>query len=175
MNRKYINLPNRKIYLLRFILIISIIASAIILFLLFTTTTHVFTTSVLVLLIWTLIFYLIPLLILYFNYKKVNKDSVLIIRDESISLEDKSTQETFTVNEIEFIELNMSIPLYNKRIRLFFWDEYYYALIKLKNGKILFVTCLLCDKLEEFLPEELFLRKERMFPIIVDTPASASL
>lgn len=166
MNRKYINLPNRKVYLLRFVLIITIIASAIILFLLFTTRTYVFTTSVLVLLVWTLIFYLIPLLILYFNYKKVNKDSVLIIKDEFISFENKSSQEIFTVNEIEFIELNMSIPLYNKRIRLFFWDEYYYALIKLKNGEILFVTCLLCDKLEEFFPEELFLRKERLFPLV---------
>jgi len=141
-----------------FIVLTSIIA--------FTTSLNVFFKIIQIVVLWILVLYLIPLLILYFNYSKVNKNNVFIFDKESIIFNDGVNKNNFKLEDIECIELNLSIPLYNKRYRLFFWDEYFYALLKLKNGKKLYITCLLCDELEKFIPKHLFKRKERIFPLI---------
>jgi hypothetical protein len=116
--------------------------------------------------IWSLIVYLIPLLILYFNYYKSNNNSTFKINLKNLSYSEKNEIVEFEINEIDKVVLNLSYPLFEKRYRLFFWDEYFYAEIYLKNGKNIIITCLLFDKIETIIPSNLIKRKKRIFPLI---------
>jgi hypothetical protein len=116
--------------------------------------------------IWSLVVYLIPLLIIFFDYYKSNNNCTFKISEKGYLYSEKNEIIEFGINEIEKVVFNLSYPLFDKRIRLFFWDEYFYTRIKLKNGKNIFITCLLCDELESIIPTNLIERKKRIFPLI---------
>lgn len=164
-NKIYKNLPNKKIYLYRSILFMILISMLIPLFGILKSR-EISLVALVVMLIWTSALYLMPMLVLYFNYRKFNKDVVLKTKNASIVFEDKLKKRMFTFNEVAYIEFNLSYPLYENRWRLFFWDEYYYALIKLKSGEKFIITCLLCDELKEMIPASLIRKRRRVFPLV---------
>lgn len=116
--------------------------------------------------IWSSIFYLVPLVFIHFSYYKTNKNSILTISEKRFLFSEKNELIEFGLNEIKKVVFNLSYTLYDRRFRWFFWDEYFYAQIYLKNGKNIFITCLLCDELETIIPLKLIRRKKRIFPII---------
>ena len=116
--------------------------------------------------IWSLSFYIIPLFYIHFNYYKKNRNNILKINENGISISQQNDLVEFKFSEIKKVEFNFSYPLYDKRFRWFFWDEYFYAEVHLKNGKNLIITCLLFDKLEAIIPSNLIKRKKRIFPYI---------
>ena len=165
--KSYTNLPYKRIYLFRFLFFMLLIESAILTYFAYTTVSlDVFLKVSYVVTAWTLIIFLIPMLILYFNYSKYNKNTVLNLSIDSINIESKSKKSTFELDDIDYVEFNLSFPLYENRWRLAFWDEYYYALIKLKNGEKHIITCLLCDELQELIPAHLIKKRKRFFPLV---------
>jgi len=164
----YKNLPYKKVYLYRFIGLILSIDFILILVLSSVSKTDALFKTIFVLLVWSLIFYMIPLLVLYFNYSRANKNSVLKLENDSIIFKKapNAEQVEFKLTDIDYVELNLSLPLYENRWRLFFWDEYYYSYVVLKNGDSLVITCLLFDNLESLLPLNLIKKRKRFFPLV---------
>lgn len=165
MEKVYSNLPYKKVYLYRSIAFMSVI-SLVIMFFISLYYKEISFITIVVLFFWTSLVYLMPLLILYFNYKNNNKNSILKIYNNTITFNNKTNEQSFKIDDINAVELNLSIPLYYNRWRLFYWDEFYYALILLKSGEELVITCLLCDELERYIPINLIKRRERVFPLI---------
>jgi len=122
----------------------------------------------LVLFFFTFIFYLLPLILLYLNYLKYNKKSELIINEDNslntFSFNDIKT--TFLTSEIKEIRVHLSFPLFDKRMRWFYWDELFYYELILNNNTNIFISCLLCDDLSKHFPTAKILRKKRVIPII---------
>lgn len=165
-NKIYSGLTNRKVYLFRFVFIMLFIAAGLIVYLFYTTPLDIFYKLLYVLTTLTFFVYLGPLLILYFNYSRENKTVVFEIKNDTLIFKKDASEDVFTIEDIDFVEFNFSVPLYNKQLRLFFWDEYYYAKIKLVNEDVFYITCLLCDDIEGFIPEILIKRRRRVFPLI---------
>ncbi|WOC41059.1 hypothetical protein [Polaribacter sp. HL-MS24] len=165
-NKIYKNLPYKKIYLFRFLFIMLSIATGLTIYLVYTTPLDILYKVLYVLITWTLVGYLGPMLILYFNYRSYNKNTIFQISSNAIIYEDALKKREFTFEEIAYIEFNLSYPLYDNRWRLFFWDEYYYAVIKLKNRERLIVTCLLFNELKQRIPVSLIRKRRRVFPLV---------
>ena len=165
-NKVYKNLPYKRTFFLRAILIILIIELIAIFSLVYTNPLDISFKIMRVMLLFTISVYLTPLLILYFNYYNYNKSTALEISNNVIIYKSALKNRMFTFNEVAYIEFNLSYPLYENRWRLFFWDEYYYALIKLKSGEKFIITCLLCDELKEMIPASLIRKRRRVFPLV---------
>ena len=165
-NKVYKNLPYKRTFFLRAILIILIIELIAIFSLVYTNPLDISFKIMRVMLLFTISVYLTPLLILYFNYYNYNKSTALEISNNVIIYKSALKKRMFTFNEVAYIEFNLSYPLYENRWRLFFWDEYYYALIKLKSGEKFIITCLLCDELKEMIPASLIRKRRRVFPLV---------
>lgn len=163
------NLPNSKTYFYRAILFCLLIEVAIFLLLLYQTDLKIALKVTLGAFIWSLIFYIIPLIIIHINYHEINNNAFLRINEEQFAFSKDDYFIEFNHEEIKKVDLILSYPLYEKRFRWFFWDEYFYAIIHLKNGESLTVTCLIFDQLEELLPQNLIIRKKRIFPLIGPT------
>jgi hypothetical protein len=166
MNKEYSNLQNRKIYLYRALFLCLGIYSVFLILSLSQNELNINLKVIKAVSIWSLIVYLIPLLIIYFDYYKSNNNSTFKISGKIFLYSENNEVIEFGINEIEKVVFNLSYPLFDKRIRLFFWDEYFYTQIKLKNGRNIFITCLLCDELEIIIPTNLIERKKRIFPLI---------
>lgn len=114
----------------------------------------------------TSIWFVFPLLILYLNYMKYNKNDELIIRNGiELTLYDRKNKQSFRLNDIEVIEIHLPITLYQKRTTWLYWDELFYYNIIFKNGNTYPISCLLCDFIDD-LPKYRFQKIKRFFPII---------
>jgi hypothetical protein len=166
MNNKYSNLPNSKVYFYRALLFCFIIDIGIFIFALYQNNLNIAIKVMAGVSIWSLCVYIIPLIYIHFNYYIENKNSILKLTENGISISRKNDLVVFEFNEIKKVEFNFSYTLYDKRFRWFFWDEYFYAEVHLKNGENLIITCLLFDQLETIIPLKLIKRKKRIFPYI---------
>lgn len=167
MTKIYSNLSYKKVFLYRYLLIIVLVNIGLFSFFFFKTSSFKSTLNILgIILLFETIFYLIPLLILYFNYWNINKGVTLEVSNNSFVYDDGKLKSSFTVDKIAEVELNLSGNLYDKFVRLFFWDEYYYADINLVNGENFYITCLLCNEIEELVPLDLIKRRRRILPLI---------
>ncbi len=159
-------MPYKKTFLYKPLLLMGIINIGILLFFLIGSSLNKALIIIQLLLLWGVVGYLAPLLILFFNYQKVNNKATLEIVDNKFIYRKNKGSISFDISDIDKVILNLSFPLYHRDLRLFFWDEYYYAFIKLKNGEDLVVTCLLCDEIEKLIPKNVIVRKRRFFPLI---------
>lgn len=164
-NKTYRNLTNKKIYLYRplFLMLLTFIGVLSILFLKYGEFSLII---FLVSLSWTLVFFIFPLLILDFNYSKYNKNMVLNLSNTSICIRTKSKKIAFELDDIDYVEFNLSVTSYYKHMGIAFWNEYYYVLIQLRGGEKYIITCLLCDELEDFIPTKLIKKRMRIFPLV---------
>lgn len=167
MRKEYSNLPYKRVFFYRPLIIMVIVSISVFLFFLINNSINTVLAITQIALLWGVIGYLIPLLILFFNYQKENSKTILVILNgDKLTYRKKNRFIEFTLSDIDKVVLNLSFPLYHKDIRLFFWDEYYYADIKLKNGENIIITCLLCDEIEQIIPRNLIERKRRIFQLI---------
>ena len=121
--------------------------------------------------LFTSIFYLIPLIVLFRNYLKHNEHLELYIEDNGdfkLIQKNKLTdsKKSLVESDINLINLNLSHTLYDKRMRLLYWDELFYYEIVLKTKEKIYISCLLCDELIEHFPNVKNNRIKRIFPNI---------
>ena len=116
---------------------------------------------------FTLVFYLLPLIILYFNYLNTNKKDVLIVGEDSkIVYTNENQKKEFLISDVKSLEIHLSKTAYEKRMRWFFWDELFYHKLILKGGDSLIVSCLMSDDLHQYFSRNQMKRVKRLFPII---------
>jgi hypothetical protein len=109
----------------------------------------------------------IPLVILYFNYKRYNKDLILKISPNSrYELTKSSEYIEFYKEDIEHIEFILSYAVFDKRASFLLWDSYFYVKIVLKNSQHVYITCIVCDDLSLYFPESIIKRRKIFFPYI---------
>lgn len=119
--------------------------------------------------LFSLFLYKIPLLIILINYLKYSesKDFYIIKEENKIIFKFPKKKEDFFYSDIKNIETYLPIPKYEKRMTWLFWDNCFYYKIILKNNKSYYITCLNCDNLFDFIPDEKNIRKKWLFPIII--------
>ena len=115
----------------------------------------------LLLLMWYLF---VPLIVFYYNYSKKNKDAIFILDSSQGMYEYQNENENerilFKRQDIDKIEVHVSIPSYHNRIIWLFWQDFFYSSIQLKNGKKVIITCLMCDNLIDHFNADLIVRKK---------------
>ncbi|PTX60220.1 hypothetical protein C8N46_107227 [Kordia periserrulae] len=121
------------------------------------------------LLLLSFIFYLLPLIILLLNYFIKNKGASIkiIYSNNSVCRAEYSRagkKVEFNTAEINKIECNFSVTSFENRMKFFFWDEYFYYVIILKDNSRVFIPCILCDQIEEIFTSIKFIRIRRYFP-----------
>lgn len=109
----------------------------------------------------------LPALYLHLEYWLINKDEEYEIRDFEIILRKKGKEHCYKNKDIEKIIFYLSPSLYkNSSLQIFPMEGYHYAIVKLKNGDDLVLTCLLAPRIDEALKQikgVLFERRKKMF------------
>ena len=118
-----------------------------------------------VLLAW-LLFFILPLCILYYNHKKFSKSVIFEIDDEDYCYKTKTEIINFSKDDITNIKLWLSPPSYDKRIDFLYFGKYHFATITTKQNKSINLSCLVFDEIESNFPEELVERKKKLFPVM---------
>ena len=120
--------------------------------------------------IFSLLLYLVPLLIVFFNhwyYSRNTRISMEVIDDETIfTLKFAKRNVMLEYKNLSRIELMLSYPRYDKRVSWMFWDNYYYFIIVMKDGKSYPISCLICGDLLKYISREKITNTRIMFPII---------
>jgi hypothetical protein len=161
--KNFKGLNNNRYYLYRPIVIIIILTIIISFIVGYDTSLERIIDIAFVVFIWGVICSILPMLILFINYSNENKNSSLIINNGYFEFSKNKQLIKFSASDIKEVELNLSLNLYYNELTLFLWDEYYYTVIKLKNGENCIITCLLCNELEKHIPNQLIKRKRRIF------------
>ncbi len=106
----------------------------------------------------------IPLVLFYWNYLKTNKNSVLKIDPyvKTFTFTDGGKTIISAKANILKVTFHMSIPAYHGRTIYLWWHDFFYAKIQTTKGDFI-VTCLLCDKLEDYVPEDKIEKKSSHF------------
>jgi len=112
----------------------------------------------------------IPALFLHFEYWLKNKGEQYEVRDTKL-IRRKGSEETHIRNdEIEKIIVYLSPSLYmNSNFHLLAIESYHYAVVKLKSGEELALTCLLAPRIDMELKKMrgvLFEKRKRLFCMI---------
>ena len=173
-NVKYkVDFKSKKKYFYNFFkyLFSIIILLSTVFYLLFKPSFEIFIKVFLSVFLFSSIFYLIPLILLFRNYLKYNEHLELVLGNNDkyiLNLKNKLTDSKISLLEsnIKSINLNLSHTLYDKRMRLLYWDELFYYEIILKTNEKIFISCLLCDELIEYFPNVKNNRIKRIFPNI---------
>lgn len=113
------------------------------------------------------IMFMFPLIYLYVDYKKNDKNLYFdVIKYNDFIYKKEFREIKFSGNDILKCEAFLTYSIYEGRIRWLFWDEYFYYKVSLKNGETLIITCLTFDKLESYLSKNLIHKKKVYFPYI---------
>lgn len=120
-----------------------------------------------VLIVWGIL-YLLPLFILYFNHRANSKSVVFSYDEGSNSFIYKSNKRNigFTLNDIEKVELYLTPNAYEKFIDLQYFGKYHYYKFFIHKSEPINLSCLVCDEIEEILPERLIEKKKKYLPIV---------
>lgn len=99
------------------------------------------------------ILFYIPLLIFYLNYFKLDRETTLLIDSEKNIIEYRRGHQKvdFRFDEINNIELFLSIPAYNNGPILLYWHIFHIWRINTSDNSVL-VSCLVCDDILHQLP-----------------------
>tara|TARA_B110000977_G_scaffold150324_1_gene190616 strand:- start:8 stop:514 length:507 start_codon:yes stop_codon:yes gene_type:complete len=113
---------------------------------------------------------LLPALYLHLTYLSKNKGEEYEVRDTEL-IRRKGGEETIYKNdEIEKIIIYLSPALYkNSNLHLLAIEGYSYAVVKLKTGEELILTCLLAPRIDKSLKQMrgvLFEKRKRLFCVI---------
>jgi hypothetical protein len=113
---------------------------------------------------------LLPALYLHLTYLSKNRGEEYVVRDSEL-IRRKNGEETIYKNdEIEKIIVYLSPALYkNSNFHMLSIEGYHYAVVKLKSGEELTLTCLLSPRIDKSLKQMrgvLFEKRKRLFCII---------
>ena len=109
-------------------------------------------------------------LYLHFEYLAKNKGEEYEVRDTELIRRKGGKETTYKNNEIEKIIVHLSPALYkNSNFHLLAIEGYHYAVVKLKTGEELILTCLLAPRIDKSLKQMhgvLFEKQKRLFCMI---------
>jgi|GEM_PF-2034398 len=113
--------------------------------------------------------FILPMLILHFNYYSVNKGSSFSYNELEGEMIFKNShgENKFNTNEIDSIICHKSWPMSNNRSALLPWDIYNYAEVRLKNGQILKISSLLVYEFDKQVISDTIEIKKRFYPWIL--------
>ena len=124
--------------------------------------------SLLILLVY-LFTILIPLLVLFFNYFKYDKNVQVIVTKESLIINEKKIERKF-MESIIIIATYQHFNEYKGATSLAYNDYFYYIKIVTKQGNSFYLTSLLDYKIDTILktyyPEIPIIEKIKSFPLI---------
>jgi hypothetical protein len=116
-----------------------------------------------VLTIWILFGFLyLPGFILHFNYYKNDKNSFVIIEENStIKISKDYADYKFKTQDIDFI-INFHAGLSNRTP----WNDYNFTVFKFRNGEQFIITCLILDLdlIIDHFPSNLVIKKNIFYP-----------
>ena len=147
-------------------MIVQLILTLIIVVILFFASENVdsvrFVKGLVIILSYIMLFFYIPLIIFYYNYSKINKGAIFTIdsSQEVYEYQKENERIIFEKQDIDKIEVHVSIPSYYNRFIWNFWQDFFYSSIQLKNGKSVIITCLMCDNLIDHFNADLIVRKK---------------
>lgn len=106
-------------------------------------------------------------LYLHFEYLLKNKGEEYDIRDTELIRRKDGEETVYENNEIEKIIVYLSPALYkNSNFHLLSIEGYHYAIVKLKTGEELILTCLLAPRIDKSLKQirgVLFEKRKKLF------------
>ena len=70
------------------------------------------------------------------------------------------------MDDIEKVELYLTPNASKKFIDWQYFGKYHYSKIYNKTGEIIYISCLVCDEIEDIIPEKLIKKKKKYIPII---------
>ncbi len=110
---------------------------------------------------------LLPAIYLHVTYFLINKGEKYEIRDNELILYKKGEVLTYKNEEVEKIIIYLSPALYkNSDFHLLMIESYHYAVIELKTGEKLILTCLFTPRVDKSLKQikgVLFEKRKRLF------------
>jgi hypothetical protein len=120
-----------------------------------------------VLIVWGILF-IFPLLLLYFNHRFYSKTIVFTYDEDENNLTYHSSKKefSFTIDDIEKVELYLTPNAYEKFIDWQYFGKYHYSKIYTKTNEVINISCLVCDEIEDIIPEKLIKKKKKYIPII---------
>jgi hypothetical protein len=109
-------------------------------------------------------------LYLHFEYLAKNKGEEYEVRDTELIRRKGGKEVVYKNNEIEKVIFYLSPALYkNSNFHLLAIEGYHYAVVKLKTGEELILTCLLAPRIDKSLKQMrgvLFEKRKRLFCMI---------
>lgn len=119
-------------------------------------------------LLFTILFYLGPLVYLFFNYTKSNKNQEFQFIDNSeLVIKIGKLKKTISFSDIKRLEIHVSKTAFENRMKWFFWDELFYYKLVLKNEEKIIITCYVGNDIEKYFKPKKIKKIERIFPKIV--------
>jgi hypothetical protein len=113
-----------------------------------------------------LLFFALPVFVLYFNHTRHSSNVVFQIEDEIYTIKSKNNSIIINANDIKKVELWLTPPAYDKRIDWLFFGKYHYTKIYTKQNQEINISCLVFDETEKIFPEELIERKKKLLPLM---------
>lgn len=106
----------------------------------------------------------VPLIFLYFSHSKKNKNSMLEIEwthfGNNFKYQDKDSAIEFSYKDISEVNTYLPYNLYTNNYSIGIIDSYFYYKIKFKDNREIFLSCIIINNLENYLPEHLFKKNE---------------
>lgn len=96
------------------------------------------------------IFLLLPHVIIYLNYLRINGRVILSISENKIQFEDGSSKIEILIKEIQGIDKVMGYKKYHDKGVIIPWQEYFYYKVYCPGGPFI-ISCLICDNLENYI------------------------
>lgn len=108
-----------------------------------------------------------PLIIFFINYVNNDKNISLVVDKSENNLIFKNENKEIELSKNDIYKVIMFLPpaLFDERITLLHWDEYFYYEVISSKGNFK-ITFLVISNLESYFPEEKIERKKVYFPLI---------
>ena len=104
-------------------------------------------------------FFLVPLTFYFLKYRALSRNIKLEITNNVFTYSWKDREVvSFTMGEIELVELFGSPSAIDNKSSIVLWDKYFYYKLWVNQSSYI-IPCLVCDNLEEYLPEGVILKK----------------
>lgn len=113
-----------------------------------------------------LVFFQLPLTVLYLNHKKHSRTVRFEINDIDFVYSNKNESISFKQEDIRKIILSLSPTAYSNRIDFLYFGHFNFTTIYLKNGTLIKLSCLVFDKTIEYFEASLITKQSLIFPIM---------
>mgnify|MGYP003144761475 CR=1 FL=1 len=127
---------------------------------------NVFIVFITIIVIWAIIF-MLPLLILYLNHRKLSKSTLFKVREDgTFTFESALNSMQFSSEEITKVKLWLSPPSFDDRIDFLYFGKYHFTTIYTEKNEPINISCLVFDCTREVFTEKLINKERKIFPLM---------